>query len=383
MKRLIVGALGILVVPFLLFAGVTSAQSFRSGDNSSLPSGETVDGSLWISGNTVEVAGTVNGDVYCAGMNVNVTGTVRGDVLCAGQSVRIAGVVEGDIRAAGQTVTVGREVQGSVTVAAQNFNIEGSASVAGDVSAAATSIALNGTVGRDAVLAASTATITSIIGRNVEVTVDTLMLSGGARVQGNLAYANGTEAQIANGAQVNGETIRRDRTEQKDVRNNWGFGILAALYFALSLLAFSILLALLVPRFFWKVTDTGVQSPLLAFLVGLAAAIILPAVLFTLAITLIGLPIALFVSLLWIVALLLSGPLVAFYIGRLLIENRGTIMIMLVGSIILLLLYFVPILGFIVMLLVSWMSLGMLLISIWQRRGMVRNAEASVRTSKS
>lgn len=90
----------------LAWAGVAQAQACSS-NTQAVAATETVDGTLFAAGRTVDIAGTVNGDVFCAGREYAVSGTVNGDVICAAQARRVSGTVEGDVRAAGRAVTIG------------------------------------------------------------------------------------------------------------------------------------------------------------------------------------------------------------------------------------------------------------------------------------
>jgi len=82
-KQKIIGLILLLLVSITGFLGVTTAQEFRSGNTSSVDSGETINSSLWITRRSIDIAGDVDGDVFCTGQHVTVSCTVQGDLLCA------------------------------------------------------------------------------------------------------------------------------------------------------------------------------------------------------------------------------------------------------------------------------------------------------------
>jgi hypothetical protein len=124
----------------------------------------------------------------------------------------------------------------------------------------------------------------------------------------------------------------------------------------------------LFPRLFQNVTDQAARRPWIALLTGFVASFAVPIIIVLLAVTVIGIPLALFVGLLWLVAEFLSGPLFAYYLGRLILRrSRQPVLIMLVGSILLTILYFIPFLGILAILAAVWFGTGMLLLEVFSR----------------
>jgi len=100
----------------------------------------------------------------------------------------------------------------------------------------------------------------------------------------------------------------------------------------------------------------------MTFLIGLVASIVVPVVLMLIAATLIGIPLALLLGFIWLVALFLAGPFAAYLLGhRIVGDKRGTWLIMLVGASILFLLYLLPFVGWIFWLVGTWFGLGAIL----------------------
>jgi hypothetical protein len=88
-RRLVLAsAFGLLLATSTL--GVALAQGGQlggkllTGNQVTIPSGETVDHDIYAFAGTVDISGTVNGDVVAAGGNVAVNGPVNGDVVAAG-----------------------------------------------------------------------------------------------------------------------------------------------------------------------------------------------------------------------------------------------------------------------------------------------------------
>lgn len=366
MRRLKYILIGLAVgLPLFGMAAVAHSQGFRSGDNVTVAQGETLDQTLFASGRTLDVAGTVNGDIFCAGQNVTISGTVNGDVMCAGQSLSVTGTVHGDVRLAGQNINLNGQVSGNASVAGQSFTLDSRAKVAGDLSIAGQDVTLNGPVGRDITAGSGTLTINSTVGRNVTAQVVTLRLGSHAKVGGNISYTSDKGLTKDAGAVVSGSVTRNAPKTQHHVRPGSivAFSFWMAVYLFAALLLIAMVLVLLLPRAFHVAVELARTSLLRTFLVGFVGSILVPVVLVGLMFTVIGIPLALFGWLVWLVLVLLSGPFAAYLLGRLILHTstNNAVWTMLLGASLLLLLYFIPLLGVLTSLLAMWFGLGIIL----------------------
>lgn len=353
--------------------GVAHAQSFRTGNSTTVAEEETIDSSLWTAGRTVDIAGTVNGDIFCAGQNVTISGTVRGDVLCAAQTITISGTVNGDVRAAAQNLSITGRVDRSATVAAQSFTQSGRSRINGDISIAADHASLSGQVARDAALSAQNVDINGSIGRNVQAVVPDLSLGSRSVIGGNLHYTSAEDLKMAGGATVEGKTTKttpKAGDGQKTWDNGFGwFGAGTLLYFFVAGLVVALVLALFFPQAFHAVSGQAIASPGKTALVGLVAVIVVPALILLLMVTVIGIPLALLLLVAWVLIQALAGLAFAYYLGRLVWRRQhNPIVIVLIGSVILLILYLIPIVGFIAFLAAMFFGTGMILRELNSRR---------------
>lgn len=368
--------LGLVGVAAIITVGVSwsvaGAQSFRSGNTTTIEPKEVVDSTLWVSGRTIDIAGQVNGDVFCAGMNVTVSGTVRGDLLCAAQTIVISGTVTGDVRSAAQTVTVNGTVIHNLSAAAQSFNQSTKGSVKGDLSVGANDIAVNGAVGRDAVLGAQTITLGGPIGRNVKATVNDMRLNRGAKINGNLDYTSQNDVKIASGATVAGKTTKstpKEDTAAKKPAAVAGFSFGFALYVLAAGLLTALVLILLLPQAIHAVTDQAVRSPWKSLLVGFLAAIAMPVLIIVLMVTVVGIPLALLLLVAWLLVQGLAWIMSAYYLGRLLLKNqRNAVLVMLLGALLLIVLCLIPFIGVVAFAAAMLFGIGMILLELNNRR---------------
>lgn len=336
MKTKLIALVAIVFTAGLIFTGVATAKNpdsnYRGGNNVMLEQSKTVNGAYYAAGDTITIAGTVNGDLYCAGRTIVVTGTVDGDVFCAGQNVKVAGKVSGDIRVAGQTVTVDGTSQ-NVTAFGDVVDVAKTAVMARDLNGASNTLTVDGKVGRDVTLGGNTVTILGSVGRDVGVATRNLSISDGASVAGWVRYESPNTASIAEGS-VKGE-VKFTRVEEKEqVSNSQGAAVASFLYGLLAFIVFSLGLALIVPKHVHAIGSLGITQLGMSILAGIAVVFATPILLLFIGFTVVGIPLALFFGVLWILILALSGTMFAYYIGRLLLRSRvdNILLTMLVGA---------------------------------------------------
>jgi cytoskeletal protein CcmA (bactofilin family) len=370
MKKLItilsISVVAIVVISF----GVAHAQSFRTGNSTNVGVNEVIDSSLWAAGSNVDIAGQVNGDVFCAGQTVTVSGTVQGDVICAAQTLIISGTVQGSVRSVGQTVTISGNVLHNLTAAGQSFTLDESSKIGGDASIAANNIILNGKVGRDLIAGASTLTVNGGVGRNVDTRVTHLYLNHSAHIGGNLSYTSKNNVVISTGAVINGTTTKSLPKAQpsRHFGSFIGISLLFGLFFLLAGIVTSLVLVLLFPQAIHSTTNQAIKNPWKVLLVGFITTLIAPILIIAMMITVIGIPLALFVLGIWFLISVLGGIMSAYYLGRLLwSKQHNPIIIMLIGALILIIFSFIPIIGAIIGFIAVIMGIGMIVLEIKHR----------------
>lgn len=356
----------VLAVGVCLLAGfaIAHAQNVSSGDNLSVPASRTIDGTYIAGGRSIDIGGTVNGDVICGTQTLTIGGTVHGDVICGAQSITITGHVDGDVRLAGQSITLSGAVGHNASVVGQDLILSSGARIGGDLSYAGSSLTADGSIGRDLLAAGQTATIAGTVGRNVDATIDRLTLTSNANVTGRVHYTSRNEANVANGAHVGSLQQSQPTAKQEQARGvsrRW-FGLLV-LWYVLAALFCTLILALIMPLFFWRLSDEAAARPGWTILTGFITAVVLPALIVLCFVSVIGIPLGILLLFAELMLILLSFPVSAFYLGRLLFTtwlgwSQNAIVVMLLGVIVLLILLAIPFLDILVWFLMVWVGFG-------------------------
>jgi cytoskeletal protein CcmA (bactofilin family) len=362
--KIIALSLCLVFVSALTFVGLASAQSFKAGDTIGVASNETVNSMLFAAGNNVDIAGTVNGDVYCAGQTLTISGTVNGDVFCAGQTVIISGAVNGSIRVAGQTVTLSSAISGSATIGAQTLVIDKNATIGRDLLGGSTDVTINGKIGRDIVAGARNLNINGNITGNIKGYVTNLSIGSAGFVGGNIDYTSNNGPTVATGGKIVGKVTRTAPKKESNTNNispiafsigGLVFGLIAWLFFGMVLVA-------MFPRIFDEATQQAMKKPGITTLIGVLGAIIAPILVIILFVTIFGIPLALLTLLAWFAIMLLVTPFAGYMLGQIIMpKSRQSFGIMALGTSILVITYFIPIIGFITLLIAYLFGMGMIL----------------------
>ena len=318
------------------------------GEDIRIPEGERVDGLLVVNGESVSVEGRVLGDAVVLAEHVQVSGVIEGNLIALGRDVEVTGTVAGDVIAAGEDVEVAGEIAGDLFLAASEVEI--ASAVAGSLFAAARDITHDaqiaasaftasqdlhfgegGSVARDFAVFSENAVIAGAVGRDLaaraaelvlagEVTRDAALhgqkiaLSDGARVGGAVTVRAPADAfALADGARVTGGVthtkIGAHRTRAYEHFTNTNFYWLRVIWLTCEFCV-GLLLFWLAPGLFrFRVTSGG--DFFLSLATGFAS---LPLVLVScalLAVTVVGIPLALLTALLYVMAAVLAFLAVA------------------------------------------------------------------------
>jgi hypothetical protein len=303
----------------LLIAAVAVATTLASAQPTYA---KEATGDRFIAGGTVRHDTPVDGDLIGLGGDVEVTAEVKGDVVVLGGDVRLRAPVGSDVYAAGGTVLIESSVGGNARIAGGNAEILGSGSVTGNLSIAGGDVMILGPVKGHVQAAGGNVLIDSEIGGDVSTGAGTLELGPNARIAGRLKYKGPDEirrhpdAQIAGGIEQKKARTRESRRRVETVPHDRSFSLGGWLW-TLGLVGLAALLAAAFPAATRRLGGELRENTGLVFLLGFVALVGLPIFAVLLMVTIIGLPLALVVMLLYFLLLLVGYAAIAVVMGDL------------------------------------------------------------------
>lgn len=330
--------LGASAATFLVNESVTPLEAiaddiYALGDRVGIQ--HAIDGDAFIAGGVIDIEGPVDGDVFAAGETLSVSGRVADDTFAAGNIVDIATEATEDVFAAGATITIS-----PVTVAT------GSAYLAGD----------NVVIGGD-------------IAGDVWVAGGEIHITDGTTIGGDLRSYAEAEPVLGDNVTIGGEVQHSARTAaphstKSDVLD-WVRSVVA-LFIGAAVLLY------LMPASSQRVVDTAAKKPAIAFGLGVLWLLLVVPVIVVLFITFIGAPlavlligvaIAVFVAA-WLYSALVIGERAFGWITKKPVTTLSW-QHALLGAVILSVLSFVPIVGWLVAAIIFIAALGSVLLVRW------------------
>lgn len=294
-----------LLILLLLLPVVASAQQSTTSPNAR----ETViAGDYFGAGSSLTPGTAVEGDAFVAGGQVSLQTPVQGDAVLSGGVVAVSAPVGDDLYASGGSVLLESAVDGNARLAGGDVEIAKSANVAGKLTIAGRTVRVLGRVGRQLAVFGDKVRIDGQVAGNVTVASRSLELGPNARIDGKLTYRGPAEAVVEPGAVIGGGMNHPDF----DLGD---FPLLSRLAWWTLASAFTLGLFFvgMVGILFGPVATSKagqlVRSRQFACLgIGLAMILGAPLAALVLAMTVVGIPLAFVMSMLWPV-MLISGYL--------------------------------------------------------------------------
>lgn len=302
----------------MLIAAVALAASLAAAQTPPAPE-KAPTGDRFVAGGSVRHDTPVDGDLVGIGGDVEVAAAVKGDVVALGGDVRVRAPVGSDVYAAGGTVTIESSVGGDARIAGGNAEVSGSGSIAGNLSVAGGDVMILGPVKGSVHAAGGNVLIDSEVGGDVSTGAGTLELGPNARIAGKLKYKGPDDIRMHPDAKVAGGIVKSEvRTHEArrhvEPRHERGFSLGGWLW-TLGLIGLAALLAAAFPAATRRLGGELRDNTLLVFVMGFVALVAVPVLAMLLMITIIGLPIALILMLLYFLLLLVGYVAIAVVMG--------------------------------------------------------------------
>jgi cytoskeletal protein CcmA (bactofilin family) len=313
---------------FILIAGVLAVPAYalvKSNDTIFVRADEVINDDFFAGGDEVTIEGTINGDVYVGANRLNIRGTVNGDVIAGAQNIEVTGTIRDDLRAGGNNISlIGATIGDSVSVGGNELSIDRDSTIGGGLLFGGRLLALDGSVGRGIMSGTETTRIDGLVGNTVRVAATTINIDRDAVLQGDLEYRSDNEATI-NGTVV-GKIIRGEgggfdfKTES--IVRWFAVGFTAWAFIGAAIIGG--LMLLLVPRILPKAHKNFIKKPWPIIGWGTLATLVTIPAMILLFITVVGIPLALVILVLWLQAIYFAKFFVAYTVGQSLIDGLST-----------------------------------------------------------
>lgn len=335
--------LGILLIVLVLgwrAGGVRAATSEDYGlvnkQRVTLAAGEIVNRDYVAMGEVVEIAGTVNGDVYVLGGQVLVNGAINGDLIILGGKVTVNGSVKQNLRGIGGQININGGVGRNVTLMGGDVEMAKAAVVGGNVMVTAGNLTAGAPVMGNLTVGAGNVTLSNRVEGDVLAGMGEMLVTSTGAIEGDLVYWSEKENNLT----LMPEKAVAGLTEYRAVPTGWkqwqenlkrqtvaetmerGMNGLRLLGLAGMVLVGFVIVHLL-PNWSYQVIrrmETGAGATAIT---GAAVVVLTPFVGVFLMMSMVGIPLALMLMVVYGMALYLAQVVFAYWLGARMLNRLG------------------------------------------------------------
>ncbi|MEZ4942789.1 MAG: hypothetical protein R3D58_18085 [Saprospiraceae bacterium] len=383
-----------LIMVLSIFLPQLHAATILTGESVQVTN--PIDGNVYAAGGKIHISAPINGDLTAGAGEITVFDTIRRDVLVGGGRVRIEGVIGDDLRCGGGEVWLLGDVYGDVVVGSGQLEVGRNAVIHGDLVVGGGEVRMYGRVMGAVIMAGGRVTFEGEAEKDVEIRGGEITLDGIFRGPAEIAATDlklGQRAEfygpvrywrpdgeldfgssLRDGARASFDTSLK---QDMDYDKGWfsrGFSFFS-IYRLLAGALLVVVLLLLFERFFQRSAEGLPAQWLNRFGMGMLYLIGLPVAVIFLLITVIGIPFGVFALLFYIFTLVFAPALTATVGANALEQYRGLSwtkgqrILAALGILVLLrLLSWVPVIGWLAVLVLVSIAFGCLLKAMLARQ---------------
>lgn len=333
----------------------------------------------FLAGRSVRVTATVTDDVFAAGRYVTFDGADIANAIVAGYAVEQRGGTLNDMIAAGESVTVGGMIRDDMIAFARSIRIRAEAQVEGDARMAAETIEVDGSIGGSLKAAGRQITLNGTIEGKADLAAERIVVGPNATISGDLVYRSDSEPEISPTATISGEVRRVELALPEAAEIGMamiGIGIAIAVGWALAVLAVVAIMLALFPDAVSGAARRFKAQPWASLGIGVAGTLVAAALMGGAFFSVFALPLGMALLLALGTVKLFGLTAIAGVIGLFVARKRGEIGDLsagprigwsLLGAIILLAVFFVPLVGTLIAALAVAAGMGAAAVELWRR----------------
>ncbi|NNF14237.1 MAG: hypothetical protein HKN72_13485 [Gemmatimonadetes bacterium] len=259
------------------------------------------------------------GDVMAAGGSIDFDGTVGGSYLGGGGDQTVRGRIEGSVRGAGGTVLLDAAVGQNVTIVGGGVELTAGTVVDGNAYLAGGKVRVLGRVAGDLYVSAQEVELAGEVDGDVRLEAASVTVSSDARVGGELRYRveEGVQARISPQATIVQGAVELEPRESGE--GGLGLVVLRVLGFLLV----GTTLVVLAPATIAAVVRGATPNAAAALGLGVLVLIGVPVGIVVVGATVIGIPLALVVAVLYGVSLYLAPIPTGLWLGGAVLRSRN------------------------------------------------------------
>lgn len=329
-----------------------------------------VTGDLYAAANRVLVRGTIDGDLFAlAGQDVSIEGEVTGSVTALASEVNVSGVIGGSLRVTSPSVEISGEITGDVVAVAFGIELKPGGKVGADLIMWAWNAGSHGSVSEDVEGSQRRLELSGDVSGNVRVSAGHLSVVDDLAVGGDLTYRSSNEAVGIDLVDADGVVVQQ--TPMKPNIRVRALALAGKILVAIVLASMALVVSSVWPERSERAMAGLEAAPFRSFLTG-AAVVLSPALVLGVAVAVLAfapsstalpliaalIPVLFAVMGIVLVAGLFAGMPAVAWIGARIKKQTTVAGAVAIGSVVVAILWLIPVVGWIVALLVLAAGMG-------------------------
>ena len=308
MKRII----QICIFLVLTISYVSEGKIFV-GEKFTLNKEQTIKEELFVVAEQMFIHGKVENEFIGLAKNLYINGLINGDIIGAGLHQEFDGIGKNDLYMLGETIKLKGDIHGSATVFGKEITFN-DVSIGGNLRAGADNIILKGNVGEKTVLFGNELAVSGKF-KDLVVYGKKISLGDNTLIDGDFVYHFNEEMLIPPGVKINGQVKWEKpvsaKLKKKTIRSRF-----RKLFSFLSLLIPFLVMLIFTPNLLSQTVLLVGEKPLQCIGFGIGLLIFIPVVILIIFLTIVGAPLGLIATSIFLSLLYLSRVFPAIFIGR-------------------------------------------------------------------
>jgi cytoskeletal protein CcmA (bactofilin family) len=329
-------------------------------------------------GEIIEIDGEINGDIYAIGNEIIVDGVVNGDVITASEKLTVNGEINGNLRAIAENIVISGKVENNVTVIGAFVELLPESVIKGGLITISQISIISAPVDGQVKLLGESITLNNSVGSDTEIWAKDINIASEAKLT-DLTYFSENSAIIDPEASISGKLLKSENTffgqglDISGFRNSvYKFAGKSRIFFGFIAFLWAFLIGILYIRLFpktlLKTTHNLDKYFIKSALIGFVSLIVVPILIFISMITVVGIPLGLFIFFVFLTFIYFAKITFSFWIGKKVMKNDNQFYLAMgLGLIIYYLLINLRIFGGIVSFIALIFGLGSQLITIYEQ----------------
>ena len=358
-----------LIIILIIAASNLTAATFLKDNRVFIPRTDTLDDDLYMLASDGIINGHINHDLVALVQQQTITGVIGGSLMSGSFNSIIKGEIKNSANIFAYKLYIDGTINNNLNAFAYEIDISPGSRIGRDVALQASEISIGGLIERNLYIKADRVIIAGKIMGHTQIEAKEITISSPAEIMGDIYYTSPNEILIDEDVNIHGE-IDWNETSQSELSADGGIDWGDRIFFMFA----ALLTGLVIIPIFNKHTKTSamqiIEKPLVSLGIGFLAFCLAPFAIAVIFVTIVGIPVSIMLTLVYSIFFYIAKIYTAIALGWVVIRafrkgaqpKQGWSLA--VGLVLLMLLFAIPILGWILYFVTIFFGFGAIIIGV-------------------